>query len=65
MQLVYQVCYTRCEVLFYLSQIRPSLNHYRVPKYFDQDCLKISFLLPTLPIVIQIYEKCAYVAQGR
>ena len=65
MQLVYQVCYTRCEVLFYLSQIRPSLNHYRVPKYFDQDCLKISFLLPTLPIVIQIYEKCAYVAQRK
>ena len=37
-QLVYQVCYTRYHVSFYLWLIRPVLKHCKVPKYYDQDC---------------------------
>ena len=55
MQLVYQVCYTRYKVLFYLSQIRPSLNHYRVPKYFDQDFLKFLFCF----LHFQLWKMCS------
>ena len=37
-QLVYQVCYTRYQVLFYLWWIRSLLKYCKVPKYYDQDC---------------------------
>ena len=37
-QLVYQVCYTRYQVSFYLSWIGSLLKYCKVPKYYDQDC---------------------------
>ena len=37
-QLVYQVCYTRYKVSFYLWWIGPVLKYCNVPKYYDQDC---------------------------
>ena len=36
--LIYQVCYTRYHVLFYLWWIEHVLKHGKVPKYYDQDC---------------------------
>ena len=44
-QLVYQVCYTRYTryyVSFYLWQMGSLLNHYKVPKYYGQDCRLLS-----------------------
>ena len=37
-QLVYQVCYTKYHVLFYLWLIMSLLKHCKVPKYYDRDC---------------------------
>ena len=37
-QLVYQVCYTRYHVSFYLWLIGSVLKHCKVPKYYDHDC---------------------------
>ena len=42
---------------FYLWGIGPVLKQYKVPKYFDQDCLKIFVLLFTLSMMIQISGK--------
>ena len=36
--LVCQVCYSRYQVSFYLWQIGPVLKHYKVSKYYQQDC---------------------------
>ena len=36
-QLVYQVCYTRYQVSFYLWWIRPVLKYCKVSKYYNQD----------------------------
>ena len=38
-QLVYQVCYTRYHISFYLWLIGSILKNCKVPKYYDQDCL--------------------------
>ena len=54
---VNQVCYARYHFSFYLWLIIYVLKHFIVPKYYDQDCLKIFFLLSTLPIMIQISGK--------
>ena len=35
---MYQVCYTRYHVSFYLWLIGSVLRHCKVPKYYDQDC---------------------------
>ena len=35
---VYQVCYTRYQVLFYLLQNGPLLKHFKDLKHYDQDC---------------------------
>ena len=35
---MYQVCYARYQVSFYLWWFRPKLNYQKVPKYYDQDC---------------------------
>ena len=35
-QLIYQVCCTRYQVLFYLRGLVPVLKHFKIPKY-DQD----------------------------
>ena len=59
-QLVYQVCYTRNHVPFYLWLIGSVLKHCKVQKYYDQDCLKILFLLSTLLVKIQISWKNAH-----
>ena len=34
----YQACHTRYLVWFYLWLIGSVLKHWKVPKYFDQDC---------------------------
>ena len=44
-QLVYQVCYARYQVSFYLWWFRPKRNYKKVPKYYDEDFLKIFFPL--------------------
>ena len=62
-RLVNQVCYTRCQVSFYLWWIGSVLKYFKVPKYYDQDYLKIFFLLSTLPMMIQISGKSAHLAQ--
>ena len=41
-QLLYQVCYTRCQVSFCLWRLGPVLEHCEVPKYYDQDCSSVS-----------------------
>ena len=41
-QLIYQVCYTRYHVLFYLWLIGSALKHCKVPKYYDPDCSSLS-----------------------
>ena len=56
-QLVYQVCYARYHVSFYLRLIGSVLKHCKVLKYYDQDCLKIFFLLSTFPMMIEISRK--------
>ena len=45
MQLVYQGCYTRCQVSFGLWRIGPVLKHCEVPKHYDQDCSNFSLTL--------------------
>ena len=62
-QLVYQVCYTMYKVLFYLWCFGPVLKYCKVSKFYDQDCLKIVFLLSTHPMRIQIFGKSAHLAQ--
>ena len=42
---------------------RPSLEHCKVPIYYDYDSLKLSFLLSTLPIMIQFTGKSANLMQ--
>ena len=37
-QLVYQVCYARYNVSFYLWLIGSVLKHCKFPKYYEQDC---------------------------
>ena len=64
-QLVCQVCYTKCQVSFYLWLARPAPKHCKVPKHYDQDYLKIFFFLSTVPMRIQIYEKNAHLVQKR
>ena len=44
-------------VSFYLWLTGSVLKHCKVPKYYDHDCLKIFFLLSTLPAMIRISGK--------
>ena len=37
-QLVYKVCYTRYQVLFYFCWSGSVVKYCKVPKYYDQDC---------------------------
>ena len=62
-QLLYQLYYTRYQVSFYLYQMGPLLKHSKVPKYYDQDYLKIFFLLCIIPVMIPIFGNSAYLAQ--
>ena len=50
-------CYTRYHASFYLWLIRYVSKYCKVPKYYDQDCLKIFSLLSTLPAMIWISGK--------
>ena len=43
--------------------IRPALKHCKVPKYYDQDSLKIFPLLSTLPAMIRIPGKNVLLVQ--
>ena len=52
-----QVCYARYQVSFYLWLFGPVLNYKKVPKYYDQDCLKTFLFLSTLPVMIQLSGK--------
>ena len=47
-QLLYQVCYTRYQVSFYLWWIGYVLKYCKVPKYYDQDCRLNRFFCPLL-----------------
>ena len=62
---MYQVCYTIYHVSFYLWLIGSFLKHCKVPKYYEQDCLKFFFffLNSTLPAKIGIAEKKAHLLQ--
>ena len=42
--------------LFYLRLKGQLLKHCKIPKYFDQDCLKVLFFPSTLPMMIQFLE---------
>ena len=48
--------------MFYLWPIRPALKC-KVPKYYDQDYLKIFLLLYTLPMMIQVTGKSIHLTQ--
>ena len=61
-QLAYKVCQTKYQVSFSLWLIGSVLKYCKVPKH-DQDCLKIFFLLSTLPMMIQIFGKNGSLAQ--
>ena len=37
-QLVYQICYTRYQIFFYLWWIGSVIKYFKVPKYYDLDC---------------------------
>ena len=56
-QLVYQVYYSRYHVSFYLWSIECVLKHCQLRKYYNRDCLKIFFLLSTLPALIPKFGK--------
>ena len=55
----YQVCYTRHHVSFYLWLIGSVLKR-KVPKYYEQNCLEIFFLLFALPMMTQFSGKYAH-----
>ena len=55
--------YTRYEVLFYECQIWSKLDHWKITKYCDQDCLKTTLLLYTLRMEVQVSVKSAHFAQ--
>ena len=61
-QLKYQVCYTRYQVYLHLWT-ESVLKYCEFLKYYDQDCLKIFFLLSTLQMMIEISGKGAHLAQ--
>ena len=60
---IYQACYTRDHVSFYLWLIGSVLKHCKVPKYYGQACLKIWLLISKLSINIQILWKNAHLVQ--
>ena len=62
-QPLHRVCCTWYQVSFYLWWIGPWLMHCTVPKFYKQDYLKIFYFLSTLPMVIEISEKSAILAQ--
>ena len=45
---------TKYHVSFYLWLINFVLKNCNVPKYYDRDCLKVFWLLSTLPVIIWI-----------
>ena len=45
---MYQVCYTEYQVSFYSWGIGSLLKHCKVQICYDQDCLKVFFLLSTV-----------------
>ena len=54
---LHQVCLSSYQVLFYFCLIKFVLKHCKVPKYYQKDCLKVFFLLSTLPVMIRISRK--------
>ena len=54
---MYQVYSTTCQVSFHLWRNGPVLKHCKIPKFFDEDCLKI---LSVLPMMIQVFRKSAH-----
>ena len=59
----YQICYTKCQVSFYLWLIGLVLKHCKVLKYYDHYCLKMYIFPTTLPMMIQFFGGSAYLAQ--
>ena len=38
-------------------RVRPVLKHFKVPKYYAQNCLKIFLLFSAFPVMIEVLEK--------
>ena len=45
----------------YFWRMGPVIKHCKVPKYYDQDCLKLLLLLSTLQVMIQVPRKSAHI----
>ena len=54
-QLVYEVCYTRYYVLFYLRLIESLLKHCKAPEYYEQDCKCVYYLFINLNMRYYIF----------
>ena len=74
-QLVYQVCYNKYQISFYLWTVGPVLKYFKVPKYYYyfyyyyyyyyyyyQDCPNMFFLLSALKLMIEISSKSLHLA---
>ena len=60
-----KVSHTRYQVLFYFWSVETVLKLCKIPKDYEQDCLKIFILLlPTLKIIL-ISEQIAILTQIR
>ena len=62
-QLIYQVCYSRYQILLYLWWRGLVPKFPKVPKYYDQDCLKMFVLLSTRIVTIKISRKGVHLVQ--
>ena len=60
---MYYDCYHRYFVSLYLWLIGSLLKHCKVPKYYNQDRLKIFFSLSTLPVMIELSGKNSHLFQ--
>ena len=60
---MYQVCYTRYYVSFYLWLIGSVLKHCKVPKYYEQDCRSLA-IAPTIKYIVPSKFLVALIATG-
>ena len=56
-KLVYKVCYTGYQVLFYLWWVGPVLKYCKCPKYYEKVCQRNFFLRSKIPMITQISGK--------
>ena len=61
---MYQVRYNRYHFIFCLWLMESVLKHCKVPKYYEQHCMKILLLISTLPaMIVGISGKNAHLLQ--